>query len=116
REFHGGAFVAMYPFLSSSALPTRREGIVSVLATDVALVVAVNSAAHTQDGNLPVFISQPLLDAMGEHIHKNYGDAPQLRIFVLHHHLLPFVENPWGPSFNFRNPPEKMDATMLANS
>ncbi len=113
RSFYGAVdFAKYFPFYSSD----DRHSIVGIFSKGDLLVVTVNSAACLQKNGTPVFVAQSILDRIADHITKRHGHKHQLRAFVMHHHLLPFVEQAWGRHVSLNSPPDAPDATIVANS
>jgi hypothetical protein len=80
------------------------------------LIVAVNSAAYIKEKGTPVFISPDILKMIEDRVKQMRLPKQVLRIFVLHHHLLPFAEPEWRNTSDPADIPDEPDPTIVANS
>lgn len=119
HEVHDDDFEKQYPLLKGRS--TDRNRLVAFLrvkpsSEDDILVVAANSAAHLEDGGVPVGFAATDLEAIDEGIHNMRAEASTLRLFVLHHPLFPFAEPHWGNTIDPAALNEKPDPTTLGSS
>lgn len=117
RDFHGAEFAQTYRFFEAGP-PVDRETVVGFHIGDVRgqsyVVVSVNSAAHIAGrGKEVVHIRPTVLRRIASVLKSIKAD---LRIFVLHHHLLPFAEHAKGMVVDARGVPDRPDPTIVANS
>jgi hypothetical protein len=122
KAIYGKNFDNTYPFFKWP--PARklkpREKLVSFHAVgDHALFVSVNSAAYIDDREkhgVPIYVSMDLLRLITQYLSSAPFKKPRLRVFVMHHHLLPFADPRWGNSVDYSAPPSEPDPTIVANS
>jgi hypothetical protein len=120
RELHGAGFGEIYPLYTGSS-PSDRQLLVGFRMIhsgdgDDALFVAINSAAHLEEQGTPVYINEETLRAIEDRIGGLPIPSRALRVMVLHHHLLPFVE---AAPRGVRDPavvPDEADSTIVWNS
>ncbi|MEW6776052.1 MAG: metallophosphoesterase, partial [Bdellovibrionota bacterium] len=109
---------SVYPFLKNDKF--ERDLLIGVHHVDQKiLIVTVNSASYLKTKDLPIFISPQVLGTIEDYINrleKNHNITELPRIFVMHHHLLPFAEKWWGDTQSKKAPPEKPDSTIISNS
>jgi 3',5'-cyclic AMP phosphodiesterase CpdA len=97
-----------------------REQLITIRALtcsegEPAVIVAVNSAAHLTERNAtPVYVRPEVLKAVAARLKEVPVDA--LRVFVLHHHILPFAEPHWQATTDAHDLPDKADPTIVGNS
>jgi 3',5'-cyclic AMP phosphodiesterase CpdA len=115
QRVYGSSFHDVYPFVS--ARPGDRNYVVGIqnveTPTTSATVVTVNSAARQETAGKPVYVDSDVLGAIRDRL--GAGSPSRLRIFVLHHHLLPFIEPNYGDTIDTLALPET-DPTIVANS
>ena len=113
HRVYGAEFGDVYPFFS--AKPDDRNYLVGIhnLEATKATVVTVNSAARQENSGTPVYVHPEVLTAIRDLLGP--GSASRLRIFVLHHHLLPFVEPNQDDTIDALALP-KPDPSIVANS
>jgi predicted MPP superfamily phosphohydrolase len=118
RTVYRREFGKHYPLLSGrrSAHASRGDIVGIVHIPRQLLVVAVNSAANLTRGDIPIYVDPQVLANVQQHIASQQVSAKALRVFVLHHHLLPFAEPNWSAVQNPRSPGEEPDDTIVANS
>lgn len=119
QEFHKSDYKNIYKIFDRRNSRLRRHSLVSFCQVPgQAMVVAVNSAAAMTSTDGPIYIDQDILQLIEKRLNEISPDPNLLRVFVLHHHLLPFAEHPW----NHGNPVtigkvfEKPDKDIVANS
>src|SRR5262245_5824751 len=114
-RIYGPQFADLYPFVN--AQPNNRNYLVGIhdveTATTKATVVTVNSVARQENAGKPVYVDPEVLAAIRDRL--GAGSPSRLRIFVLHHHLLPFVEPNQSDTIDALALPEA-DPTIVANS
>lgn len=118
QRLYGEEFDLHYPlYATTSAGTDRRQRLIPITHLQGhLLVVGVNSAARLTTGGTPVYVDTEALQAIEEHIAKLDVSARTLRLFVVHHHLLPFAEPPWRDSLAAGRVPDEPDPTIVANS
>jgi 3',5'-cyclic AMP phosphodiesterase CpdA len=124
KKLYGNDFDATFPLLgraSVSGLSVRERLVCVQRIGDAALVIGVNTAAYinAQNRSLPIYVSADLLRHLSDYLAEDgaatcAGDL--LRVFVMHHHLLPFVEPRKGEVVDYSTPPSSPDPTIVANS
>jgi 3',5'-cyclic AMP phosphodiesterase CpdA len=120
RTWLQSAFPDESDFLLRDADLRPREQLMTVRTLklpggDVVVVVGVNSAAHLNGtAKTPVYVRPEVLKAASTRLQTTPADA--LRIFVLHHHLLPFAEPHWQDTMDTHDLPDKPDPTIVGNS
>jgi 3',5'-cyclic AMP phosphodiesterase CpdA len=93
----------------------NRHDICSIHEGEKAIFVTANSSAEVRHNENGAYISPDTLMKLSKRLRK--VDQKKLRILVMHHHLLPFVEVHGAPSFNPSTLPVPVpDPTTLANS
>jgi 3',5'-cyclic AMP phosphodiesterase CpdA len=117
RSLYGTDFASAYKFLEVGP-PLNRESLVGFHHGDIRgqsfLVVSVNSAAHIAGKDKSsIHIRPTILRKIDDALRSISAD---LRIFVLHHHLLPFADPSGSGVYDPRAVPDKPDPTMVANS
>jgi 3',5'-cyclic AMP phosphodiesterase CpdA len=116
RRLYGARFNQIYPLLDEGP-PLDRETLVGIhrgaIRNQTYVVVSVNSAAHIRRESRPIHIRPSLLKQIDEQLTDIDAD---LRIFVLHHHLLPFAEPSGAGVWDPRKVPDDPDPTIVANS
>lgn len=117
RDFHGTDFATSYGLLEPGP-PIVRESLVGFYVGAIRgqsfVVVSVNSAAHIAgEGKEIIHIRPTVLKKIADTLKEIKAD---LRIFVLHHHLLPFAEHTSGMVWDAKSVPDKPDPTIVANS
>lgn len=97
--------------------PMNRETLVGFhqgkIGTQSYIVVSVNSAAHIKKDSKTIHIRPTVLKKIHDALENVTAD---LRIFVLHHHLLPFSEPVSAGVYDPSSVPDKPDPTIVANS
>jgi 3',5'-cyclic AMP phosphodiesterase CpdA len=122
REFYGDQFTAVFPFYAESG---DRALLVNIQHLTVPveegaepsniLIVGVNSAAALEDRGTPVQISPKALERLSTYLKsRSHGDS--LRIFALHHHLLPFAEARPAGNTSEQYDIDRADPTIVGNS
>ncbi len=116
QSLYGAGFAEKYRLLEAGP-PLVRESLVAfhhgTIRDQTYLVVAVNSAAHIEKAKHPIHIRPTILKRIHETLEAINAD---LRIFVLHHHLLPFAEPSSAGVWDPRTVPDESDPTIVANS
>ena len=101
RRLNDLGVIGALPFDGDDRLP-RREQLITVEEGANWLAIGTNSAAllgqHPQQIEYPVAVTPATFRALDLLMANRRPDVAQIRIFVLHHHLLPFVEPNWGPT------------------
>ena len=118
RDVHGESALKEIYSLLELGPPLERESLVGFYHGNVRgqsyVVVSVNSAAHIAgQGKEVVHVRPTVLKKIADTLRSTAAD---LRIFVLHHHLLPFAEHTNGMVWDARSVPDKPDSTIVANS
>jgi len=118
RQLHGAQFDQRYPLYATTdgGPPTRQQLVAFEYVSDELLVVGVNSAASFLTTDEPVFVEPGVLTMIADHIVTLGVPPTALRVFVVHHHLFPFAEPPWGDAYDASGVPDKADPTIVANS
>ncbi len=128
KDLYPGEVDKLYPYLSgSSGDLKRRERIIGFHQIEpsddkAVLFLTVNSAAAITGANknTPVHIRKDVFDAIEKQLRSTPApidnEREELRILVVHHHLLPFYELNWGKTASLHAPPDKPDGTVIANS
>ncbi len=82
---------------------------------EAGVIVAVNSAAHLNAKNsTPAYVRPEVLEVIASRLK---GIAPEaFRIFILHHHILPFADPHWKSSTDTHELSDKADPTTVGNS
>jgi hypothetical protein len=115
RLVYGADFDRLFPVFVPSS-PRTSLAYIQVLS-DRLILVGVNSAAflHTRK-NGQVIIAPSVLQGITEQLGKlgSYEDA--LRVFALHHHVLPFAEGPGAKGYDPAKVYDKPDWSLVANS
>jgi hypothetical protein len=120
KEFYGSRFSAVFPFFEKGQLH-KREDLICVLRRENTLFVGVNSAACINREHDPIVIQPIILEEIRVFLEKHQEFADLLKVFVIHHHLLPFAEPSWATADNvhrtkiediLRHP----DTSIVANS
>jgi hypothetical protein len=129
KAFYASTFQHLYPLWNESASAQRRQQLASVhrLLDDALVVVSVNSAANISassqkcpscsqplSASAPVLVNADVLSALEEQLSGLSENA--LKVFVLHHHLLPFTEVSWTGGYDSATLPDRADPTIVANS
>jgi hypothetical protein len=126
RDFYDSDIGSLYPFLPLD--PISYDDYAKLIAfsyhdfstngfeDEKLLIVAVNSAAYIKEQGTPVFISPDVLKLIEDRIKQMKLSKQVLRLFVLHHHLLPFAEPEWGNTSDPTGIPDEPDPTIVANS
>lgn len=112
KEFYGIKFKFFFPFYKQN---DRHSLVFFYYIQDKFLVVGVNSAANICDYMSQIYISPNILNEIGESIIK-LNSVNTLKIFVTHHHLLPFVEPKWDNIVEIDSVKEKIDNSLTINS
>lgn len=124
KSIYGRDFDSIFPFFrwSPADILKTREKLVSFHPIGArALFVSINSAAYINDParhGVPIYVSADLLRLITQYLSLGSTSlsGPRLRIFVMHHHLLPFAEPRWGNTVDYGAPPNEPDPTIVANS
>ena len=118
RQLYDPEFEHHYPLYATSAgIPSSRQRLVAVeYLPGALLVVGVNSAASFLTEDNPVYVEPGVLQMIADHIQTLHIPRTALRVFVIHHHLFPFAEPPWGAAYDASQVPDAADPTILANS
>jgi 3',5'-cyclic AMP phosphodiesterase CpdA len=123
KKIYGKDFDATYPLLDLEAARnlSLRERLVSVQRIHgVAFAIGVNTAAHITAArrNGPIYVSPDLLRHLTDYLSENGTGLSEdmLNIFIMHHHLLPFVEPREGNTVDYATAPSAPDPTIVANS
>ena len=117
RDIYGESFAIRFPFLEGSPGDSTRSDVVTFYHQDPdLLVVGVNSAAWLSQVGTPVYVGPDSLQKIEGHIASLDVDMRALRVFVIHHHLLPFAEPSWEDSRDIGQIPDGPDPTIVANS
>jgi len=118
RKLHGPQFEQRYPLYTTTVggPPTRQQLVAFEYVSDELLVVGVNSAASFLRTDEPVFVEPGVLTMIADRVNALRVPPTALRVFVVHHHLFPFAEPPWGDAYDASGVPDKADPTIVANS
>lgn len=115
RRFYGSDFGSLFPvFVPSSS----RASLAYIQALDDRLIlVGVNSAAflHTRE-NGQVVIEPLVLQRIAEQLGRLRSHRDVLRVFALHHHILPFAEGPGMKGYDPVKVYDRPDWSLVANS
>ncbi len=118
----------IYPLLAPrySGHLTMRERIAPIFVDELMTVAGINSAAYLRSKRgsggpmgTPIYVRPLVLREVGEILRtlEPAASGDRIRVFLLHHHLLPFLEQPWGkqidPDSLGERPP---DDDLVANS
>lgn len=119
KKVYKGDLKKFYPLLNPKKI--NRTDIVGIHelnksgCNEQLLLVSVNTAAHiNSDNGTPVNITGDSCDSIESKLPNR--NSRQLRIFVLHHHILPFIETKWDGSIDFSDPTKAVDQTMVLDS
>ncbi|WP_437665613.1 metallophosphoesterase family protein [Sorangium sp. So ce1182] len=115
RRVYDADFGRLYPVFVPGS---RRTSLAYIEALDDKLIlVGVNSAAflHTRM-NGQVVIAPQVLQDIGEHLGKLGSHKDALRVFALHHHVLPFAEGPGPEGYDPARVHDRPDWSLVANS
>jgi predicted phosphodiesterase len=124
ERFHGAGFATQYPLVASTGQLSDRQRLVSIIDNSDCLVIGVNSAALLATGSepaigTPVGMTPPVfraLDGLMQDINRREPADPRMRVFVLHHHLLPFADPDWTEAVDLNVIGRRPDPTMTADS
>jgi 3',5'-cyclic AMP phosphodiesterase CpdA len=120
KGLHSADFPQIYPLFNVGAIDRQKlvafNHVAPTGSRDELFVVAVNSAAHLEDSGTPIYIKPDVLQAIEDHLQKLAVSPRTLRIFVLHHHLLPFAENSTIGAVDPNDVKDKPDPTLVWNS
>lgn len=136
QDFHGESFASDFPLYSlpnnSDHYPGHRHLLVSIWNNDNFLIVGINSAASIAKNNTdaknidtedeaiirkrPIYIHPFTLEHLEKHLKERSISDSALRVLVLHHHLLPFIQAPWEKVIDPAKVNDKVDRTTVANS
>lgn len=126
KQVYGDEFSTLYPFALPDGRFARRQCLVAIhRVPGRLLIVAANSAANikaatttTPDGERVIddraHLDDEVLELIAEKL-KGLGDGRELRVFVMHHHLLPFIPD-WEQTIQRSSAPGALDASMVGNS
>jgi len=122
QKFYAGSFSSYYRFWTSADQVPERPWTQLVglhHRPGAFLAVSVNSAAFLKlppdrREDIPVFVSPSVLDRIGKSLPKRGKDG-ELRLLVLHHHLMPFAENPVS-GHDPETPIGRQDPSIVENS
>lgn len=116
KAVYGAHFASVFPLFRKK--PTNRNYLVGFhqVEKEEARVdlVTVNSAANLEKKDTPVLVDRGALDEVRTRMRASPPTA--LRVFVLHHHLLPFVEPDYSDTVDKTTPEGEADPTIVANS
>ena len=116
KKLYAAQFTDFYKILEPGP-PMIRESLVGfhqgMVGAQSYIVVTVNSAAHIARGKKAIYIRPTVLKKIHDALEHVTAD---LRIFVLHHHLLPFAEPFNAGVYDPRTVPDEADPTIVANS
>lgn len=117
QSFYGDVLTELYPALSGTNSLSPRERLIGIHAgTDEFLAVSVNSSALQSTGSTPIAVGPSVMGYVEEALNNVRISDSMLRVFILHHHLLPFVEGSWNVVADTAIVAERPDPTMVANS
>lgn len=118
KRFHGTEFSRLFPCFDAASTGQKRSLLVSVdYLPSEALFVSVNSAATINDPKKDAILIIPaVFKAITSTVEKLNVDKDVLRVFVLHHHLLPFAEPTWSNTSDVKKVVDRPDRTTVANS
>jgi 3',5'-cyclic AMP phosphodiesterase CpdA len=120
RELHTINFTERYPLLDADAVNRQMligfELVRASQGSDELLIVTANSAAHLEDKSVPIFIGAEALQAIEDRISRMDIPARALRMFVLHHHLLPFAESYSSGAVDPNEVKDRPDESLVWNS
>lgn len=115
--FYGDEFNRIFPFMRQSSANTKRDRLVAIdYIKDEVLVVAVNSAATINRHDDPILLRPGVFRLISDYITRLKVSSKTLRVFVLHHHLLPFAEPRWSSVIDVNEVRERPDTSIVANS
>jgi len=116
RQLYDAQFIDLYKIFEPGP-PMVRESLVGfhqgMVGSQSYIVVTVNSAAHIEKDKRAIHIRPTVLKKIHDTLENVTAD---LRIFVLHHHLLPFAEPFSAGVYDPTSVPDKADPTIVANS
>lgn len=120
KSLHSTDFSQIYPLFNAGAIDRQKlvafNHVAPTGSRDELLIVAVNSAAHLEDSGTPIYIRPDILQGIEDHLQKMAVSPRTLKIFVLHHHLLPFAENNSVGAVDPNDVKDKPDPTIVWNS
>jgi hypothetical protein len=119
REFYGADLDKYLPFIDDPPAYglTHREALAVIHQLGGrGLVVGVNSSALQNTSSVPIAVSSAVLEAVQDRLERLTLANDALRVFTLHHHLMPFIERPWASATSTDEIIEAPDPTMVANS
>ena len=119
RNFYGTSLKTVYPLMDGedSSNLTRRERLIGFLQlSDRLVVISVNSSAYQATSSTPIAVSGRALQAAQDHVAGLSLRTDALRIFALHHHLMPFAEEAWTESVRLDQVSESVDDSLVLNS
>jgi calcineurin-like phosphoesterase family protein len=117
RAFYAGDFPKIFPLLDGDKSADWRHRLIGFhQLNEEAFFVSVNSAASINQIGDPILLRPQVLPLVKNQLHVLAPPAGALRVFVLHHHLLPFADPPWGNTADTQEVREKPDTTYVANS
>ncbi len=117
KRFYGDRFNVLYPLFARGKPEERRQNLISIEASrNDLVVVSINSAASLNTLSDPIFVKGDVLSRISDTLKEIDKDRNRLRIFVLHHHLLPFDDKIWTDNADASEVREKPDSSIVSNS
>jgi hypothetical protein len=121
RSFYGEErFNQLCPFYQNrNEGLEKRESFVMFLPKDNLLIVAINSAAtlnNFKGEDAIVYLKRRVFTSIEKQLEKLEVPDNALRIFVLHHHLLPFYDLAWTDTVDVNKVLERIDTSIIINS
>ena len=83
---------------------------------DSILALSINTGASIQKAGDPVLVAPTIFKQIETHIKTLSISREVFRVFVLHHHLLPFAEPEWKMTYDPKIVRERPDNTIVANT
>ncbi|MBK6362569.1 MAG: hypothetical protein IPF52_03375 [Saprospiraceae bacterium] len=80
------------------------------------MIVGLNSAANIVEHMSQIHISHKILNKINSKIKSDKIANDTLKILVVHHHLLPFIEPKWQNNVSVNNVTETVDTSLIVNS
>jgi predicted MPP superfamily phosphohydrolase len=115
--FYGNDFSRIFPFMRLKNPDTKRDRLVAIdYIKDEVLIVAVNSAATINRLEDPILLRPRVFQLIENHVSRLRVSSKTLKVFVLHHHLLPFAEPRWSSVIDINEVRERPDTSIVANS
>jgi 3',5'-cyclic AMP phosphodiesterase CpdA len=117
NAFYKDEFSQVFPFMRLKGLDAKRDRLIAIdYIKDEVLVVAVNSASTINNLVDPILLRPKVFQLISEYISRLKVSSKTLRVFVLHHHLLPFAEPSWSRIIDVTQVRDLPDTSIIANS